>query len=258
LECTNIPAEHVRRETSLNTAEQKRDTNATETDTAIKRVPSGDLRTCLHNVGQLERHNSKDGIVLTVARITHGDSDDGRPPVANEALSTGIENGLTADCLGTSSVDQLIVVENGTVTGRKMVTLFISALATGLGRLVFSALATAFCTLDVIKFEVDNLVDNDTANTSGPKGVWGCVLNSVISVSVSHTLLVLKLWLVPKVLRKSMVLAISTQSGSELGLSKEANLPVQLSGHLAVSIHPSKLRNLRVHLARVLDHLLHG
>jgi hypothetical protein len=258
LEGTNIPPKHVRRKTSFDTAEEERDTDATKAYTAIKRVPSCYLRAGVHDVGQLERHDSEDGIMLAVARITHSDCDDSGSPIADESLGTSVEDGLTAHCLGTSSVNQLIVVEDGTVTSRKLVTLFVSAFTAGLGRLVLSALATAFCTLDVIKLEVDNLVDDDTANTTGPERIWRCVLNSVIRVSVGHTLVILEFGLVAKVFRKGVVLAIGTKSRSELRLAEEANLPVEFTGHLAIRIHTSKLGHLRVHFAGVLDHLLHG
>ena len=258
LEGTNVPAEHVGRETGFDAAEKKRDTDAAKANTTIKRVPSGDLRAGLHNVGQLERHNSEDGVVLAVARIADGDCDDGGSPVADESLSTSVENRLAANCLGTSSVDQLIVVEDGTVTGRKLISLFVSTFAARLGGLVFSALTTAFCSLDVIKFEVDNLVDDDTAHTAGPKRIRRSVLDSIISVSVGYALVILKLGLVAKIFRKGVVLAIGTKSRSELRLAEETNLPVELSGHFAVGVHTSKLRDLRVHLAGVLNHLLHG
>ena len=84
------------------------------------------------------------------------------------------------------------------------------------------------------------------------------MLNGIISVSVGYTLVILKFGLVAKVLRECVVLAIGTESRSELRLAEEADFPMELSRHFAVGVHASKLGDLRVHLAGVLNHLLHG
>lgn len=48
--------------------------------------------------------------MLPVARITDGDSNNGRSPVANESLSTCVENGLTANsfCASAVNLDTLV------------------------------------------------------------------------------------------------------------------------------------------------------
>jgi len=74
---------------------------------SVKRIPTGDLRTRLEDVGKLKGHDTNDRIVLPVALVANSNSDDCRSPVTNEALGTGIEDRLTAYSLGTGAVNLL-------------------------------------------------------------------------------------------------------------------------------------------------------
>lgn len=67
-------------------------------------MPSSDLRSCFENVGQLQGDHAKDWVVLAVAGISHSDCDDGGSPVSNETFCAGIEDGLTANSLCSSTV----------------------------------------------------------------------------------------------------------------------------------------------------------
>lgn len=93
------------RKTGLDAAEEQRNANSAETDATIKRVPPSDLGASLQDVGEFQWHNTKNGIVLPVARITDGYSDNSRFPVADETLGTCVENGLAANSLCTSAIN---------------------------------------------------------------------------------------------------------------------------------------------------------
>ena len=84
----------MRRKTYLDATEKERDSNSTKTNTAIKRIPAGDLRACLQYVGEFERNDAQDRIMLAVALIPNSHGDDSGAPIAYEALGTGIEDGL--------------------------------------------------------------------------------------------------------------------------------------------------------------------
>src|SRR5690242_13940109 len=99
---------------------------------------------------------------------------------------------------------------------------------------------------------------DDTADTAGPQWVWRSVHDRIIFLRVDDTLLVLQLGVVSEMVRQVLILAICSELRPELGLAKVTDLPVQLTRHLAIGVHTSQLRYLGVHLARVLDHLLHG
>lgn len=105
LECANVPAEHVRGQFGLHVAEQDGDTNASEPNTAVQRVPPSDLRAGLEEVGKLDGDDTKDRIMLAVPLVSHSDSYYARTPIADEAFCSGIEDGLGAHGLGSSAVN---------------------------------------------------------------------------------------------------------------------------------------------------------
>lgn len=87
---------------------------------------------------------------------------------------------------------EFVVVQDGTVRGWKMASFFISTFTVSLGRLVFSAFAAAFGTLDIVELQVDDLMNDDTADTAWPQRIWWGVLHSVIVGIVGCSLLVLQ------------------------------------------------------------------
>lgn len=66
-ESSDIPTKHVWWKASFDAAEEKGDSDTTETNSAIQWVPSRDLRASLENVAELERHNTNNWIMLAVA-----------------------------------------------------------------------------------------------------------------------------------------------------------------------------------------------
>ena len=106
---------------------------------------------------------------------------------------------------------------------------------------VLSALAAARCALDVLELEVDNLMDNNAADTTWPERVRRSVLNGIIGISVGSALVVLKLRGVLQGVRESLVLSIGTESWSELWLSEVTHLPVEFARHLTVLVHAREL-----------------
>ena len=51
LECSDVPSQHLWRQLGLNMTEQKRDTDTSVSNPAIERIPSGDLRSVLEDIG---------------------------------------------------------------------------------------------------------------------------------------------------------------------------------------------------------------
>jgi len=72
-----------------------------------------------------------------------------------------------------------------------MASFFIGTFTTGLGGSELSALAAAFGAFDIVEFQVDNLMDDDTANTTWPQRIWWSVLYSIIGRSVGDSLVIL-------------------------------------------------------------------
>lgn len=104
-----------------------------------------------------------------------------------------------------------------------------------------STFTAAYGTFDILKLEVDDLVDNNTADTAGPEWIWGSMLHSIIGCIVGSSLLVLKFWMILQIAGESLVLAVGAECRPELGLAKESNLPVKLTRHLAALVHARKL-----------------
>ena len=91
---------------------------------AIKRVPSSDLGAGLENVGEFERHDSKDRIVLAVSLITDRNCDDRRSPVAYKPFGSRVEDGAAAHGLCPGAVDlvRLNVSVKSITTAKGMLT----------------------------------------------------------------------------------------------------------------------------------------
>lgn len=125
----------------------------------IQGIPPGDLRVSVEDISQLQRHYTKDRVMLPVALITHGYGNNGRSPVAYKTLSSSIEDRLAANgfCACTvyllqcqyvglakrsySVTYKLVVEQNSAVTGREVRALFIRLLAIGLCGLKFTTFA---------------------------------------------------------------------------------------------------------------------
>ena len=105
LKGSNIPAQHVGWELSLNVAEEDRNADTSESDTSIQGVPTSDLGAGLEDVGKFDGNDTQDRIVFTVALIPDGHSHHSRTPVTNEPLSSSVEDWLGTYSLGTSAID---------------------------------------------------------------------------------------------------------------------------------------------------------
>jgi hypothetical protein len=80
----------------FNAAEEDRNTKAIESETTIERVPSSNLGACLEGIGELQRNNPKDWIVLSHMLITRCNGDNPGAPVSHESFSTCVKDGLAA------------------------------------------------------------------------------------------------------------------------------------------------------------------
>ncbi|POR32936.1 hypothetical protein TPAR_06890 [Tolypocladium paradoxum] len=243
-----------RRQRELHGAEEDGYADPAKADAAVERIPPSRLAAGLKNIGDLERHDADDGIVLPVARVADRDGDDARPPVSHKLLGTGVEDWLGRDHLGTSLVHQVVVDQD-----RALPTLLLlDSSGLGPGGLVLLALAPPVRALDVGELQSNNLVDNDAENTRWPERVGWSVDYGVLLLCPNGALFILELRPVGQLLGKFNVLPVSAKSLSELRLAKEADLPVKLAGHAAVGLDTTELGDSREHLPRVLDELLNA
>ncbi|KAI6773419.1 hypothetical protein HG531_000268 [Fusarium graminearum] len=209
------------------------------------------------DVGQLERDNTNERVVLSVARVTDTDSDNSRTPVTNELFRSCVEDGLRRNDLCSSLVDEVVVEKDSAVrTGESLGLLLLYFAGLRAGWFVLTTLSLSIGALDIGQFQADNLMDNNAQNTRRPQRIGRSVDNGVFLCVIDSALVLLKLRLVCEFLGKTEIPTIRSKSLTELCLAKEAHFPVKLSRHFTLSLDTSEFGNLREHFARVLNELL--
>ena len=181
------------RQTSLDGTEEQTDADTSKADSAIQRVPTSDLRRSIKNVAQLERNHTKDGVVLPVPGIANGDSDNRTAPITDEAFCTSVEDWLAAHSLGTGTVHKLVVEQDCAIASGQVAAFLVCTFAIASGRFVFAALAATSRTCNVLELQVDDLVNDNGTDATGPKRIRRSVLHSVVLLVVDRTLLILQL-----------------------------------------------------------------
>jgi hypothetical protein len=81
--------------------------------------------------------------------------------------------------------------------------------------------------------------------------------DSVLFHVLNYSTIILQLFLILQLFGEVDVLSMRPECWSKLWLAEVSNFPMEFTGHGAALIHAAKLRYLRVHLTRMLYHLLH-
>lgn len=162
----DIPTEKVRGKASLDITEEERDTDASKADASIQRVPPCDL-TRVSKIseslsGTTPRIGScsrlRESLTVTVA-------------IPDQSRMKRSVPALRGDRLSAGPIDEFIVEKNHTVAWRKVAACLLSVFTRRFCRFVFPVPYDYLTAFDILKPEINDLMNDDAAYAAGPERV---------------------------------------------------------------------------------------